>query len=200
MYKFIILIVLALISGCKDKYEKALDAVIDTSMSVRKCQLKHQANEKPNFPCGQIEHNIAIEEARMYGIKENRIEAAVNSGKLQVNKISPNLIRKVNYLKNTSEYKASANLYRADFIRTQKLIEKFEAGFEDVAFWDTDWPYTCRKIMQVFPMRTINKDYSPAKCKIDLEVELKKSEAASIASLRKANEWQAAANKINSEY
>lgn len=211
MYKFIILIVLALISGCKDKHEKALDAVIDTSMSVRKCQLKYLANEKPSLPCGQIEHNIAIEEARIYGIKENRIEAAVSSGKLQVDKISANLIRKGNHFQTASDYKSRSNDAYLAAKTYRNNLKLFQDGIDITPdhYLDLDKaryvPDACSKhdfeMLENFRSRKIyNKNYSPKECLVNLKHEIDKEIKDGAAWIEKANEQELDAKRIKSEY
>ncbi len=106
MYKFFVLVALTLLLGCKDKYEKALEEVTSTSIPVRKCELKILAQENPEFSCGEIDHQFAIEKARAIGINDDRIGAAVNIGKLQVDQASKNLIRKGSYLQTASNYRS----------------------------------------------------------------------------------------------
>lgn len=109
MYKLITIFILLMVSGCKDKYERALDDVTETSIPVRKCELKFLAQENPEFSCGEIEHQFAIEKARALGINNGRIDAAVNIGKLQVDQVSENLIRKGSYLQTASSYRSASN-------------------------------------------------------------------------------------------
>lgn len=106
MYKFFVLVALTLLLGCKDKYEKALEEVTKTSIPVRKCELKKLAQENPEFSCGEIDHQFALEKARALGLEADRIQAAANIGKLQIDQASKNLILKGSYLQTASDYRS----------------------------------------------------------------------------------------------
>lgn len=183
-----------MLSGCKDKYEKALEEVTSTSIPVRKCELKELANEKPKFSCGKTEHRIAIERARSLGIKESRIKASINIGKLQVNQISRNLINKSNYLKSASEYKSNADYENERSSRKKsKLIwiETAPPGSKNSAYFDWSDPFECKMIDKYRDRNT---------CIARLNESIKSSEINSSIWIKKAEELEAKAGKIESEY
>lgn len=211
MYKYLFLICFILISGCKDKYERALDAVTETSISVRKCHLKYLANEKPNFPCNKIEHNIAIEKAVTYGISEKRISAAIKIGHIQVNQSSRNLMAKGKAFEITRRYKKNSE---DDLDKAQKyknIYTNFKNGkvFSIADFVEHDYlvPLACVKLDYMIRDRRIvrnefvpNEDYDAETCIYKLTELINQHEKASKIWDEKSVGWEKSAKKINSEY